>query len=162
MQITDQTFWIILFVKLNKAFPFFEGVFSLASLSPFFSFPWVWVGQSGVCINTIYNQVPAQNQDWPLPTRPLSHGQNTILPKTPIERRKNPVKGWVRTSLWETVMSSRERHCELKRSRQTELQRVVFCLLSNAWLFLTWSPSSKTFDESKDIPQKSISFECAN
>ena len=50
----------------------------------------------------------------------------------------------------------------VKRSRQTELQRVVFCLLSNAWLFLTWSPSSKTFDESKDIPQKSISFECAN
>ena len=46
MQITDQTFWIILFVKLNKAFPFFEGVFSLASLFPFFSFPWVWVGQS--------------------------------------------------------------------------------------------------------------------
>ena len=128
MQITDQTFWIILFVKLNKAFPFFEGVFSLASLFPFFSFPWVWVGQSGVCINTIYNQVPAQNQDWPLPTRPLSHGQNTILPKTPIERRKNPVKGWVRASLWETVMSSRERHCECEAEQADRVAES--CVLS--------------------------------
>ena len=60
-------FRIILFVKLNKAFPFFERVFSVALLSPSSSNR-VWAGQGeGLHKYTETIQMRAQNQDRPLP-----------------------------------------------------------------------------------------------
>ena len=97
----------------------------------------------------VYNQFP-NTKPGPAPAWPrLSHGQNTILVKTPIQMRKNFVKGWVPAALCD---NSNVQLCPGEAG--WPLAPVAGCLSPiSVWLILSWTWGVQSMDMKESLDE---------